>query len=64
MSSLFSPKPPKPPPPPPPPPVRADAMLDAGRDRPPPVSNFVATGNAGGLQRKAKTVKTSLLGGV
>jgi hypothetical protein len=62
--SLFSPKPPKPPPPPPPPPTRADAQADIMRDRPPPLGNFVATGSTGGLQRKARTVKSSLLGGV
>ena len=61
--SFLKPDLPKPPPPPPSTPTRADAsVLEAGQ-RSANYSNFVATGSASGLARKARTVKPSLIGG-
>lgn len=61
MSFMF-PKP-KAPPPPPAPPKRADASIDMQRQGATQFSSYISSGSAQGLQRKASTVKGSLLGG-
>lgn len=63
MSFLF-PKAPKAPPPPPTTPTKADAsVLEAGQRASAGYSSAISTGQIGGLQRKAKTQKSSLIGG-
>lgn len=63
--SFLSPKPPKAPPPPSLiPPTKADASASRAADaQAAGYSSLVSTGSTAGLARKAKTQKSSLIGG-
>ncbi len=61
--AFLSPKPPKMPGVPPPPPKADASIMDAQNRQAAGYSSLVSTGSTAGLQRKASTQKSTLIGG-